>query len=398
MTADLLITEVTVFDGTSPDLVEGPVLIRDGHIESIGEKPRFDGPRLDGNGGTLIPGLIDAHFHAYGHSLGLVDLEAPRLSYTALAARTRLGRTLGRGFTTVRDVAGGDGGLARAIDEGLLQAPRYLFTGPALSQTGGHGDGRHPDWDCCQLTGHTAEIVDGVESLRVAVRDRFRQGAHAIKILTSGGVVSPADPLRIPQYSTEEVTAVCDEATRRGSYVAAHAYSPEAVRHSVLSGVRSIEHGNLIDDATAALMAARGAILVPTLVAYDAMARRGHQLGMPPISQNKNREVLEAGMESLTRAAEAGVSIGFGSDLMGPLEVDQLLGLRLQCEALGALETLRSVTSRNADLINRPDLGRIVPGAVADVLLLDGNPIDKPDTLWRVDSHVAVVQAGAVIG
>ncbi len=397
MTADLLITDIAVFDGTSPDLTDGPVLIRDGQIESIGGTPRFDGPRLEGNGGTLVPGLIDAHFHAYGHSLGLVDLEAPWLSYTALAARPRLSRALRRGFTTVRDVAGGDGGLARAIDEGLLDSPRYLFTGPALSQTGGHGDARHPDWDCCRITGHTAEIVDGVEALRVAVRDRFRQGAHAIKMLTSGGVVSPADPLRIPQYSAPEIAAVCDEASRRGSYVAAHAYSPEAVRHSILAGVRSIEHGNLIDDATAELMAAHGAFLVPTLVAYDAMARRGQQLGMPRVSRDKNREVLEAGVESMARAAAAGVSIGFGSDLMGPLEDDQLVGLRLQHEALGALETLRSATSRNADLLMRPDLGRIAPGSTADVLLLDGNPLEAPDVLWRQDARIAVVQAGTVV-
>ncbi len=403
MTADLLIRNVQIFDGESPDLLDGPVLVRGGRVVSIGTGAGSDpgsdvgGRVLDGRGGTLIPGLIDAHFHAYGHSLGLVELEAPYLSYTALAAAPRLKAALRRGFTTVRDVAGGDGGLRRAIAELLLPSPRYLFTGPALSQTGGHGDGRHPDWDCCHLTGHTAEIVDGVDALRVAVRDRFRQGAHAIKLLTSGGVVSPADPLRIPQYSADEIAAVCDEAARRGSYVAAHAYSPEAIRHSVSSGVRSIEHGNFLDDETAALMARTGAVLVPTLVTYDAMARRGADLGMPAVSRQKNREVLDAGLRSLQVAQRAGVTIGFGTDLMGALEDDQLLGLRVQSEALGVLEALRCATSRNADLLGRGDLGRIAAGSVADLVLLAGNPLEHPEQLWNESARLAVVQAGSVL-
>ena len=394
---DLVIINVTVFDGSSADLYDGPVVIRGGQIESVSGSVPTALPMLDGRGGTVIPGLIDAHFHAYGHSLSLPELEAPHLSYTALAAIPRLGRALHRGFTTVRDVAGGDGGLARAINEGLVRSPRYLFTGAALSQTGGHGDGRQPDWDTCQLSGHTAEVVDGVDALRVAVRDRFRQGAHAIKMLTSGGVVSPADPLRIPQYSAEEISAVCEEASRRGSYVAAHAYSPEAIRHSVANGVHSVEHGNLLDSPTAGLMAQRGAFLVPTLVAYDAMARRGADLGMSRVSQDKNREVLDAGLESLKLAHETGVLVGFGTDLMGELEDDQLIGLRLQTEALGVLEALRSATLRNAQLLGRPDLGIVAPGSAADVVVLDRNPLDHPATLWTTESRVAVVQAGRVL-
>ncbi len=402
MTGDLLVTNVAVFDGIGSDLLDGPVLVRGGRVAAVGSAEAHDGravdgPVIDGRGGTLVPGLVDAHFHAYGHSLGLVDLEAPRLSYTALAAAPRLRRALRRGFTTVRDVAGGDGGLARAIGEGLLPSPRYLFTGPALSQTGGHGDGRHPDWDMCCPTGHTAEVVDGVDALRVAVRDRFRQGAHAIKLLTSGGVVSPADPLRIAQYSAEEIAAVSDEAARRGSYVAAHAYSPEAIRHSVENGVRSVEHGNLLDEPTAVLMGERGAALVPTLIAYDAMARRGAGLGMPRVSRDKNLEVLEASLTSLELAHRAGVTVGFGTDLMGPLEDDQLLGLRLQAEALGVLETLRSATSRNAAILGRPDLGRVAVGCVADFVLLQADPFEEPSVLWREDARVAVVQGGEIL-
>src|SRR5262249_16948975 len=288
--------------------------------------------RGDARGGTVLPGLIDAHCHAYGISLDMMATESQPLSYVALAAARRLGRALARGFTTVRDPAGGDAGLARAIAENLIPSPRYLWTGAALSQTGGHGDARGRDSETCPCYAHGCEVVDGVDPLRRAVRERFRRGAHAIKIMTSGGVMSPADPIRIPQYSAEEIRAVTDEAARRGSYVAAHAYSPEAIRHSIDNGVRSIEHGNLLDAQTRAAMASAGAFLVPTLAAYDAIERRGEQIGMPVVSRQKNREVLESGQQAVELARAAGVSVGFGTDLMGSLEDEQLNGLRLQAE------------------------------------------------------------------
>ena len=301
-----------------------------------------------------------------------------------------------RGFTTIRDVAGGDIGLARAIDEGLLAAPRYLYTGKALSQTGGHGDPRPADRHLSSCCSHMGEVVDGVENLRAAVRERFRTGAHAIKIMTSGGVVSLTDPLRIPQYSPEEVRAVADEAARRGSYVAAHAYSPEAIAHSVANGVRTIEHGNLIDAASADLMADHAAYLVPTLVTYDAMGRRGGELGLSKIGQEKNAEVLEAGIRSLQIAREAGVRIGLGTDLMGDLEVDQLHEFRIRCEAESPLEVLRSATSVNAGLLQRPDLGRIAVGCAGDAVIFDRNPFEDPSVLWDERART-VVQAGTVL-
>ncbi|EWT03776.1 amidohydrolase, partial [Intrasporangium chromatireducens Q5-1] len=257
MSADpsgLAIINAGIFDGESAELLDGPVVIRDGHIESIGGLVRPSDEIIDARGGTVLPGLIDAHCHPYGISLDMLDTEAIHLSYVALVASARLSSALGRGFTTIRDVAGGDAGIARAIREGLLSSPRYLFTGAALSQTGGHGDGRPQHWHTCPCDGRNVEVVDGVDPLRVAVRERFRQGAHAIKIMTSGGVISLTDPIRIPQYSAEEIRAVTGEATRRGSYVAAHAYSAEAIVHSVRNGVRSIEHGNLLDAASAAAM------------------------------------------------------------------------------------------------------------------------------------------------
>ena len=249
-----------------------------------------------------------------------------------------------------------------AIAGGHLNSPRYFYTGPALSQTGGHGDPRSNELNVDFVCGHSNEIVDGSDNLRRAVRDRFRTGAHAVKIMASGGVISPSDPIRVPQYSADEIAAVGNEAQRRGSYVAAHAYSSESIVHAVSNGVRSIEHGNLLDDETAAFMAEHGSYLVPTLAAYDAMDRRGDEMGMTEVAKEKNAYVLDAGKFAVARARDAGVRIGFGSDLMGELETDQLRGLYLQAEVLGTFETLRSVTSVNADLMQSESLGRLAPG------------------------------------
>jgi imidazolonepropionase-like amidohydrolase len=394
MGTPLAFANALIFDGVSAALSEGCVRVVAGTIVAVTARPEPADRVLDCRGRTIVPGLIDAHFHAYGSSLSLLDIETSSLSYLALAGASRLADALGRGFTTVRDPGGGDAGLARAIGEGLAAAPRYLFCGPALSQTGGHGDPRRPDMDCCLGGGHMSEVVDGVDALRRAARERLRGGAHAIKIMASGGVISPADPLRVPQYSADEISAVTEEATRRGSYVAAHAYSPEAIRAAVTGGVRSIEHGNLLDEAAAALMATRGAFLVPTLVTYDAMERRGAELGLTAVGQAKNREVLDAGRTAIRIARDAGVRIGFGTDLMGALDGEQLHGLRLQAEVEGTLAALTAATSANADLLGRDDLGRIRPGAIADLLVLDGNPLEDPSVLWAGPERRAVFQGG----
>ncbi|WP_049574225.1 metal-dependent hydrolase family protein [Streptomyces sp. SBT349] len=391
---DITVLNALVFDGWSEALTEASVRVHDGTVTELGDSVSRADHVIDARGRTLLPGLIDAHFHAYGISLHGVEYQTSPLSYLALAGARRLRRALRRGFTTVRDVAGGDIGLARAIESGLIPAPRYLYTGPALSQTGGHGDARPADRDICLHGGHMGQVVDGVDNLRVAVRDRFRHGAHAIKIMTSGGVVSPTDPIRPAQYAPEEVAAVAEEATRRGSYVAAHAYSPEAIRHSVDNGVRSIEHGNLLDAPTAALMTERGAFLVPTLAAYDAMDRRGPEVGLPGYARDKNREVLDAGRNAVELAHAAGVPVGFGTDLMGDLEDDQLTGLRLQAEASSLLACLRSATAVNARLLGRPDLGRVRIGARGDLLLLDASPFEDPAALWDPARPRTVISGG----
>lgn len=394
----ITITNALIFDGRSADLTSGSVEVVDGRITDVGEiTVRPDAQVIDARGKTVMPGLIDAHMHAFGTSLSALEIEAWPLSYVSLVGASRLRLALKRGFTTVRDVAGGDIGLSNAIAQGYVTAPRYLYTGAALSQTGGHGDARPGDYDICLHGGHMSEVVDGVENLRRAVRERFRTGAHAIKVMASGGVVSLTDPIRISQYSPEELQAVTDEATRRGSYVAAHAYPPDAIVHAVTNGVRTIEHGNLLDANAAGIMAECGAYLVPTLVAYDAMNRRGDEVNLVPISRAKNQEVLASGMEAIRIARTAGVTIGFGSDLMGRLENDQLIGVRLQMEVEGTLEVLKSLTSVNAEILQRPDLGSIEAGATGDLLLLDGNPFDDPSVVWDESRPRTVIQGGMAI-
>ncbi|HEV7847784.1 MAG TPA: amidohydrolase family protein [Mycetocola sp.] len=398
MTETLVVRNALVFDGESAEVSEASIRIADGRIVELGNVTGGADRVIEAEGRVVTPGLLDAHFHAYAIALDSEPIEQALLSYVALVGQHRLTDALRRGFTTVRDPAGGDAGLARAIDEGHVLAPRYLFMGSALSQTGGHGDYRHADSDVCFHGGHTVDVVDGPDALRVAARERLRSGAHAIKIFTSGGVVSPTDPIRRPQYSAEEIRAVVDEARRRGSYVAAHAYSPEAIEHSVVNGVRSIEHGNLLDAVTARLMAEHGAILVPTLGAYDAMERLGDELGLSTVAKSKNREVLAAGRDAVRHAHEAGVVVGFGSDNMGALVSEQLAGVRLLAEASSNLEALRSLTSRNALLMQRDDLGRIAVGAAGDLVLWSGNPLEDIDVIADRNRERTVILAGAVVG
>jgi imidazolonepropionase-like amidohydrolase len=392
----LTIEHARLFDPRTDDVVESTIHLSDGVVTSLGGTAPAGSDVIDADGRLVVAGLIDAHFHAYGIGLDMLEIEAGPSSYVAVAAAQRLERALGRGFTTVRDVAGGDLGLVRAIDEGLIEGPRYLFAGRALTQTGGHGDPRPSGLDlCCGGRGHLCEIVDGVDNLRRAVRERFRTGSHLIKVFASGGVVSPTDPLRLSQYSAEELRAVCDEAARRNSYVAAHAYSPEAITHAVTSGVRSIEHGNLLDDATAALMAEHGAFLVPTLIAYRAMAERGELLGLPEVSRRKNEEVLVAGIGSIEIARRHGVQIGFGTDLMGALESEQLREFELRGAGESARELLVAATATNASLIGRPELGVIDVDTPADLVIFDHDPLESVKELWT--STRTVIRAGVVV-
>jgi imidazolonepropionase-like amidohydrolase len=299
-----------------------------------------------------------------------------------------------RGFTTVRDAGGADGGLAEAVEAGLVSGPRIFPSGSALSQTGGHGDVRPRTQSvvtcaCCEGGAALSRIADGVTECRRAARDELRKGATQIKILASGGVASPYDPIWNLQYSEEEVRAIVEEARAWRTYVLAHAYSPEAIRRSIDFGVRSIEHGNLIDRATAEHVAGADAFVVPTLVTYDALHRFGRELGFPKESMAKLGEVREAGLRSLEILQAAGVKIGFGTDLLGPMHRHQSREFMIRAEAMAPFDIIRSATIVNAELLNRAgELGVVAPGARADLITVDGDPLADISLLDGQGEHM----------
>jgi imidazolonepropionase-like amidohydrolase len=313
--------------------------------------------------------------------MNLAAMQSRPLTLVAQEARRVLEAMLRRGFTSVRDAGGADWGLAEAVERGLIRGPRLFHSGRVLSQTGGHGDfrdrGDASQLCACQIhSSGFAHVADGVDAVRKAAREELRRGAKQVKIMASGGVASPADPIWNLQYSPEEMRAIVEEARGWRTYAAAHAYTPEAVTRAVEAGVRTIEHGNLIDSETAELMLQRGAFLVPTLVTYYAIDELGRALGFPEVSQKKVKDVLESGLHSIEIARTAGVSLGFGTDLLGETHDQQSRELLIRGEVEPAADVLRSATVMNARILGREgELGEIVPGAVADLLVVDGDPL-----------------------
>jgi imidazolonepropionase-like amidohydrolase len=305
-----------------------------------------------------------------------------------------------RGFTSVRDTGGADYGMKAAIEGRLFEGPRLFISGMPISQTGGHGDFRKRtqtgfECACCSGLAYTARVADGVPEVLRAVRDELRKGADQIKIMVSGGVASQADPLESLQYRMDEIEAAVEEATRWGTYVCAHAYAAEAIRRAVTAGVRTIEHGNLIDEPTARLMAEKKAYLVPTLVAYDALRRRGADYGLSTYSLQKNEIVLNAGLKSIEIARAAGVQIGFGSDLLGQLQNDHCREFLIRSEVMRPFEIIRSATLVNAEIVRQSGkLGELVAGAFADLLIVDGDPTRDLGVFQDDGAHIPAIMKG----
>jgi imidazolonepropionase-like amidohydrolase len=360
---------------------------------------------LDLAGRTLMPGLIDCHVHvlASNANLGMNALQPNAIiMYRALPI---LEAMLNRGFTTVRDAGGADWALARSIALGLVPGPRIFASGKALSQTGGHGDMRargdlllSEPCSCCFRAGAIARVVDGVDNVRLAVREELQQGANQIKIMASGGVSSPTDPIANTQYSEAEIRAIVDEAEAANTYVMAHAYTARAIRRAIECGVRTIEHGNLVDADTAKLMAEKGAFAVPTQVTYEMLAKHGAAAGLPAESVAKIEDVRLAGRNALKLFAEAGVEMGYGSDLLGDMHQYQAFELQIRAEVLGNLAALRSATTVAAKILQREgELGCIATGAIADLLVVDGNPLEDIECLVGQGEKLAVIIQGGSI-
>jgi imidazolonepropionase-like amidohydrolase len=397
----LILEHCTVWDGVTDQLAEGRhLLIEDGRISEVSDRPLSSrvAERVALGGRFVMPGLIDAHFHAYGLSIDIAQIDRTLPSLRALEARRLLEAALQRGFTTVRDAGGADLGLVLATERGLIRGPRIFHAGRALSQTGGHGDMRAPDHFqlcSCATCGAFSLVVDGPDEVRKAVREQFRQGATQIKLFLSGGVLSPADPIWMNQFTDAEIQAAVFEAATRRSYVMAHAHTADAVKRCVLNGVRSIEHATILDEEATDLIVAHHAFAVPTLAVVDAVREMGPALGLSPDKIDKAREVSGHALASLDRLRQAGAKIGFGTDLLGVTTPRQSSEFRLRREVMQPLEILRSATSVNAALLNRSgELGVVAAGAWADLLVIDGNPLDDVTLLERHDSIRAVLKAG----
>ena len=402
----ILFKNVHVLDVRRGALLEGhAVLVEGEHIREVSDKPitRASARVIDGGGRTLMPGLIDCHVHVTFSQTNLALLAGTSNTTLAYRALPILRGMLRRGFTTVRDCGGADWALKQALEDGMegtVIGPRLFVSGPALSPTGGHGDFRlrsdrlQPVGCGCQRLAST-RVVDGVDSVRLAVRELLHMGADQIKIMSSGGVASPTDPIDALGYSVDETRAIVDEAAARHTYVMAHAYTPEAIRRAIECGVRSIEHGNLIDAPTAALMAEHGAYAVPTLITYEALARDGARLGLGPESVAKIERVRSAGLRSLEIFKAAGVKLALGPDLLGASHALQSEELLIRAQVQTPLEVLQSATLIGAELLGQQGkIGEVTPGARADLLLVDGNPLQDLRCLAGQGERIALVMQG----
>jgi imidazolonepropionase-like amidohydrolase len=400
----LLLRNGRLLDVDAGAYAEGDLLAVGGQIEAAG--PGLTAPAeaeiRDLNGGFVLPGLIDAHVHVTAISADLGALSTTSPFYVAAHTARIMGEMLDRGFTTVRDVAGADYGLAAAQAEGVIRGPRLYFGGCGLSQTGGHGDARGPGAHLYDEHPPCAEcrIADGVDAVRLAARDELRKGAYHIKVMASGGVASPTDRIDSTQYSMDELRAVVDEAEAASRYVAAHAYPARAVNRALEAGVRSIEHGNLLDDSSVELFKIKQAFLVPTLVTYWALKREGREFGLSEGSWRKVDEVLDAGLAALELAHRGGVRLAYGTDLLGGMHRHQNEEFRIRAQVQQPIDIIRSATTVGAELINATgQLGTLAPGARADIIVLDGDPLEDIAMLADPARHLRlVIQEGAVTG
>ncbi len=398
-----ILRNARIFDSISGRVGEPATIVAtDGEISAILHAAELApaGESVDLGGRVVLPGLIDCHVHvmAVHHDVWQLSMQPP--SYIAAQARHVLEGMLDRGFTTVRDAAGADYGVQLAIERGFLRGPRLFFAGAPLSQTGGHADIRPrgvQEFICaCAGLGLFPALADGVPEVRRAVREQLRSGANQIKIMAGGGVASPTDPIDGTQYSLDELTAACEEAAAANTYVMAHAYSPRSITRAVQCGVRSIEHGNLLDEGSAKAMKAGGAYLVPTLATYAVLGEEGKRLMWSPEQLMKLDRVKDAGTRAIAIAKALGVPIAFGTDLLGAMHPRQSIEWRLRSEVQTAVEILQSATSVAAKLLNQEGkLGVIAPGAHADLVVVNGDPTRDITILCDPSTALAgVMKAG----
>ena len=401
--SQLRLTNARVLDVRAGAYLEQCDILIDGdRIAAIGDARGTDTAQvIDVGGRVVMPGLCDMHVHVTAATAHLSAMRYWSPMYVSAHAAQILEGMLMRGFTTVRDGGGADWGLAKAVDEGLITGPRIFFCGHALSQTGGHGDmrssgddGKDYGW----LTPGLGWVCDGVTELRRACREEVRRGCHHIKLMVSGGVASPTDRIDSTQFSEEELRAAVEEADNANLYVMVHAYGAPAINRSLRCGVRTIEHGNLLDNESIDLFLEHDAFLVPTLSIYEALADEGIEAGLPKELYEKVFDVLDAGKVALDLAYRSGVKMAYGTDLLGQMHRRQLNEFSIRGQIIPPIDALRAATCNAADLLGRAgEIGEIKAGALADLLVLDGDPLDDLDVMTRPESNLRLImKAGEV--
>jgi imidazolonepropionase-like amidohydrolase len=400
MSESIVFENARILDGSSDEGEQDRfVRVSGGTIAEVSDRPIRDqgARRIDLKGRTLMPGLIDCHVHVIAAMLDLGRNAALPDALVAYHAARIMQGMLHRGFTTVRDLGGATHALVEAVEQGLIPGPRLVICGKALSQTGGHSDfrgrydNREPDYQTRRL-GAMGRVCDGVDQVRIAARDELRQGATFVKIMANGGVASPTDPIAFLGFSRDEIVAVVEEAHNAQTYVAAHLYTDEAISRAVSCGVRSVEHANLIEAPTARLMRDKGAIACPTLVAYEALKDEGASLGFPPESVAKIDDVRIRSPRSLEILSEAGVKMAYGTDLLGGLHRRQSEEFVIRGRVLEPIEVIRATTCHAAELIGMiGKIGVLAPGAFADLVVVDGDPLDDLELLTHQGRDLPII-------
>lgn len=391
-----------LIDCTGGEPIEGASIVLDGNIIkevwTDGSISKFANAEvIDCKGKTVMPGLIDAHMH-----IGLVDadLAGQRFnnypSMMVIKGINVLKDTLYQGFTTCRDAGGADAGFRISVEEGLIEGPRLQVAGPVLSQTGGHADLRMP----CEFAepffdnpGFAAFICDGVDAVRKGARETLRRGSDFVKIMASGGCASPSDDIEdTSQYSLEEMKAAVFEAESAGTYVAAHCYTNRGAKLCVEAGIRTLEHGNCITKEVARMMKDAGTILVPTLSTYELAVKRGEEFGLPAYFQRKMGIVQETALEAVAIAHEMGITIGSGSDVVGPFQKWKGLELELKSRVMGPMGAILSATKTNAEIMGMDDqIGTVEAGKFADLIVIDGNPLEDISIIQDHQNRIPVI-------
>tara|TARA_R110002074_G_scaffold354774_5_gene526671 strand:+ start:5607 stop:6842 length:1236 start_codon:yes stop_codon:yes gene_type:complete len=395
----LLISNARIVDGTQ-DRPTDPmqIAVEDGRIKEVGTSVRFAADEeLDLGGYTVMPGLIDCHVHTIATTANLGENAAMPSSLIAAKSARLMNQMLMRGFTTVRDLGGADRGLQQAVEQGYFIAPRLVICGKALSQTGGHTDYRGPydnrsaAWYQTQL-GSMGRICDGLAEVQRAAREELKGGAQYIKVMADGGVSSPSDPVGYLVFSVEELKAMVEIAKNFGTYVSAHLYADAAIVRALDCGIECIEHGNLIGDDTILRVAREGAVVVPTNITYDVLAKRGAEFGLPPESVAKIDDVREAGLERLVKMHDAGVTMGYGSDLLGGMQSEQSGEFPLRGRYIPADAVIRAATVDAAKVLRMEgEIGALVAGASADLIAVEGNPLENLDLLTDQGAHIPLI-------